>query len=113
MRHRQIRRRKDNQAGGGHFLHIRMTATPSSRSEASGRYFADRLITRLALHNRPRATARVAKFLLRRMSACGNAPAASERPKRVLILLRRGFTDDILSALSDVPSLEIVALRRR
>lgn len=90
-----------------------MTATPSSRSEASGRYFADRLITGLALHNRPRATARVAKFLLRRMSACGNAPAASERPKRVLILLRRGFTDDILSALSNVPSLEIVALRRR
>jgi hypothetical protein len=90
-----------------------MTATPSSRSEASGRYFADRLITRLALNNRPQATARVARFLLKRMCAGGTVPSSTEHPKRVLVLPRRGFTDDILAALSDVPSLEIFALKRR
>jgi hypothetical protein len=90
-----------------------MTATPPSRSEASKRYFADRLITKLALYDYPQATARVARFLVKRIQGVGNVSASTEQPKRVLVLLRRGFTDDILAALSGVPSLEILALRRR
>jgi len=90
-----------------------MTLRTSSRSEASERYLVDRFITRLAARNLPWATARVVRLLLNRMPtrAAGQAPTTGAR--RVLLLPRRGFTDDILVALNQIGPIEVLTLKRR
>lgn len=90
-----------------------MTIKPTSRSEASERYLVDRFITRLAARNLPWATARVARLLLKRISTRAALSPTTQIPRRVLLLPRRGFTDDILAALSEIGSIEVLTLKRR
>ena len=91
-----------------------MTSIPKSRSEASDRYPVDRLITALAASNLPWATARLVRLLITRVSITANSQDASTKAsRRVLLLPRRGFTDDILTTLSTIPSLDVIALKRR
>ena len=89
----------------------------TTRSESSDKYLLYRFITFLARCNLPFATALLAKLLMKQIAVepTGDIskPDASFPPRRILVLPRRGFTDDVLLALREIPAVEVLSLKRR
>lgn len=89
----------------------------TSRSDSSDRYLLDRFITALAGRNLPTVTALIAKQLMKEIEVAPTADStqrgASIPPRRILVLPRRGFTDDVLIALRAIPAVKVLSLKRR
>jgi hypothetical protein len=89
----------------------------TTRSESSDKYLLYRFITTLARRNLPSVTALLAKLLMKQIAIepTGDTTKrdASVQPRRVLVLPRRGFNDDVLLALREIPAVMVLSLKRR
>jgi hypothetical protein len=88
----------------------------SAVSAAEPKYWMDWLIMWSARLNLTYVTARLVRLTIETQSAPnqpGGAAAQPDTTPRVLLLRRRGFTDDILTTLSSLGSVKILVLKRR